>query len=41
MNTLYKKLAAYGLGGAVALSGAYLVAPWEGKENRVHGCALQ
>ena len=36
MNTLYKKLAAYGLGGAVALSGAYLVAPWEGKENRVY-----
>lgn len=36
MNSLYKKLAAYGLGGAVALSGAYLVAPFEGKENSVY-----
>jgi lysozyme len=36
MNALYKKLAAYGLGGAVALSGAYLVAPWEGKENKAY-----
>jgi lysozyme len=38
MNALYKKLATYGLGGAVALSGAYLVAPWEGenKKNGVH-----
>lgn len=36
MNTLYKKLAAYGLGGAIALSGAFLVAPFEGKENKVY-----
>jgi lysozyme len=36
MKSLYKKLAAYGLGGAVALSGAYLVAPWEGKENKAY-----
>ncbi|MGC3003762.1 lysozyme [Streptomyces sp. G35A] len=36
MNALYKKLAAYGLGGAIALSGAFLVAPFEGKENKVY-----
>lgn len=36
MNTLYKKLAEYGLGGAIALSGAFLVAPFEGKENKVY-----
>lgn len=36
MKSIYKKLAAYGLGGAIALSGAYLVAPWEGKENKAY-----
>lgn len=36
MNALHKKLAAYGLGGAIALSGAFLVAPFEGKENKVY-----
>jgi len=36
MNALYKKLVAYGLGGAIALSGAFLVAPFEGKENIVY-----
>lgn len=33
MNKVYKKLLGYGLGGAIALSGAYLVAPFEGKSN--------
>lgn len=38
MRNLYKKLAVYGLGGAVALSGAFLVVPMEGehKKNGVH-----
>ena len=36
MNSLYKKLIGIGLGGAIALSGAFLVAPFEGKENQVY-----
>ena len=36
MKAVYKKLAAYGLGSAIALSGAYLVAPHEGKENKTY-----
>lgn len=34
MNALYKKLVAYGLGGAVALSGAFLVVPMEGEHKK-------
>jgi lysozyme len=33
-NTLYKKLATYGLSGALALSGAFLIAPSEGLRNK-------
>lgn len=33
MNALTKRLMAYGASAVVAVSGAYLVAPWEGKEN--------
>ena len=36
MRSLYKKLAAYGLGGALALSGAFLVVPMEG-DNKKNG----
>lgn len=35
-NSLYKKLISYGLGGALALSGAFLIGPWEGKENMAY-----
>lgn len=34
MNSTYKKLAAYGLGGALALSGAFLVQPFEGEHKK-------
>jgi len=36
MKSIYKQLLGYGLGGALALSGAYLVAPNEGKENKAY-----
>lgn len=36
MNSLHKKLLSYGLGSAIALSGAYLVSPFEGKENKAY-----
>lgn len=38
MKSLYKKLTAYGLGSALALSGAFLVIPMEGehKKNGLH-----
>lgn len=36
MNPLKKKLAAVGLSSAIVLSGAYLVAPFEGKENKAY-----
>jgi lysozyme len=36
MNALKKKLAAMGLSSALILSGAFLVAPWEGKENKAY-----
>lgn len=36
MNRIYKKLTAYGLGGALALGGAFLIAPFEGKENKAY-----
>lgn len=35
-SPLYKKLLGMGLGGALALSGALLVAPFEGKENKAY-----
>lgn len=34
MKTLYKKLAIYGLGSALALSGAFLVVPMEGEHKK-------
>ena len=34
MKSLYKKLAAYGLGGALALSGTFLVVPMEGEHKK-------
>ena len=34
MKPLYKKLAAYGLGSALALSGAFLVVPMEGEHKK-------
>lgn len=34
MKTLYKKLTAYVLGGALALSGAFLVVPMEGEHKK-------
>ena len=34
MKVLYKKLAAYGLGSALALSGAFLVVPMEGEHKK-------
>lgn len=36
MNSIYKKLAAYGLSGALALSGGYLVSTYEGKVNKTY-----
>lgn len=39
MNTnsnLYKKLLGVGLGSALAISGAFIVAPFEGKENKAY-----
>lgn len=36
MNSLQKKLAASGLAGAIAIAGAVLVAPHEGKVNEVY-----
>ena len=35
MKALYKKLAAYGLGSALALSGMFLVQPFEGENKGV------
>jgi lysozyme len=34
MKTIYKKLATYGLGSALALSGAFLVVPMEGEHKK-------
>ena len=34
MRSLYKKLVAYGLGSALALSGAFLVVPMEGEHKK-------
>lgn len=36
MNPIKKKLAALGLSSAIVLSGAYLVAPFEGKQNKAY-----
>lgn len=36
MNSLQKKLAASGLAGSVAIAGALLIAPYEGKVNEVY-----
>ena len=36
MSTLKNKLAALGLSAALVISGTYLVAPFEGKENKVY-----
>lgn len=36
MNALQKKLLGMGLASAIALSGATLIAPWEGKVNKVY-----
>lgn len=36
MNKIHKQLLGYGLGGALAISGAFLVAPFEGKENKAY-----
>lgn len=36
MNTLTKKLLSWGVGGAVAVSAGYAVAPWEGMSNQAY-----
>jgi len=35
-SNLYKKLLGVGLGSALAISGAFIVAPFEGKENKAY-----
>lgn len=35
-SNLYKKLLGVGLGSALAISGAFIVAPFEGKENKTY-----
>ena len=35
-SSLYKKLLGVGLGSALAISGAFIVAPFEGKENKAY-----
>ena len=36
MNPLTKKLSAFGVGTIIAVSGAYLVEPWESTQNHAY-----
>lgn len=36
MSSLTKKLLSWGVGGVIAVSGAYLVAPWESTKNQAY-----
>ena len=36
MNTLTKKLLSLGVGSIIAVSGAYLVEPWESTQNHAY-----